>query len=400
VTRLGSGAPAASAARPDQLYRRDAATGVAFAALFGFGILNAMLGPVLPYLRQTEQISYITGALHQVAFAVGGMTAGMLAIRSTAPRRRTICIGLTGAAAAGLLLGYGRILPVTIAAALLLSAFATAALIRVWALLADLHPVHRAVAMTEGEVAVSLAGVLTPAVVAVCAATLLSWRFSFVAAFVIVMAAAATVGATRLPDPADAPAPGLDNSAQPGTHGVRDISRHRAHRRTLTTIFAVVGLEFALSFWAATYLHDDVGIARETSVALVSALYAANLAGRLIASRLARTLATAMVLRLSLATTLVGLPILLSAGNIVVAGVGLAVTGIGIGGTFPLASSLHIAASHRTADQALGQILTVAGVGQIVGPLAAGALAQGAGLRLGLLVLPALVLLAVAMSRR
>ncbi len=59
------------------VYRRDAATWVSFADLFGFGILNAALGPVLPYLRQTEHLSYVVGALHQVAFAIGGMIAGL-----------------------------------------------------------------------------------------------------------------------------------------------------------------------------------------------------------------------------------------------------------------------------------------------------------------------------------
>jgi fucose permease len=374
--------------RADQVYRRDKATWVAFAALFGFGILNAMLGPVLPYLRQTEHLSYVAGALHQVAFAIGGMTAGILATRSIAPRRRVIGVGLTVAAVAGVLLGYGRVLPLTLVAALLVSAFATSALIRMWALLADLHPDHRAVAMTEGEIAVSLAGVLTPAVVSVCAATFVSWRFSFVIAFVVVVTAATAVGATRLPD-ATRPVPEV---AAPV------LADDRWQRPTLTTIFAVVALEFALSFWAASYLHDDVGIARDTSVALVSALYAANLVGRLIASRLARRLATPVLLWLSLAMALAGLPFLLGAGNVVVAAVGLTLTGVGIGGTFPLASSLHIAASRRTADQALGQILTVAGIGQIAGPLVAGAIAQAADLRVGLLVMPVLVLLASASS--
>ena len=50
--------------------------------------------PVLPYLQETEHISYVVGSLHQVAFALGGMTAGVLAIRSTAPRQRTIAGGL------------------------------------------------------------------------------------------------------------------------------------------------------------------------------------------------------------------------------------------------------------------------------------------------------------------
>ncbi|MGA8117892.1 MAG: MFS transporter, partial [Actinocatenispora sp.] len=205
--------------------------------------------------------------------------------------------------------------------------------------------------------------------------------------------------AERQPAPGDRRRPAGD----PGDTRAVDADLPRdppPQRRTLTTIFAIVGLEFTLSFWAATYLHDSVGITRDTSVALVSTLYAANLVGRLIASRLARRMATAVVLRLSLATAFAGLPVLLGAGNAVVAGVGLALTGIGVGGTFPLASSLHVAASRRSADQALGQILTVAGTGQIVGPLAAGGLAQVIGLRLSLLVLPALVLLAAVTTRR
>jgi fucose permease len=188
--------------------------------------------------------------------------------------------------------------------------------------------------------------------------------------------------------------------ATPPPPAQADATAHRhAPRRTLATIFAVVALEFTLSFWAATYLHDDVGVAQDTSVALVSALYAANLVGRVLASRLARRLSLAVMLRLALATALAGTPILLTAGNVTVAAVGLAVTGIGIGGTFPLASTLHVTASHRTADQALGQILTVAGIGEIVGPLLAGAVAQVTELRIGLLLLPVLVLLGAVTVR-
>ncbi len=103
-----------------------------------------------------------------------------------------------------------------------------------------------------------------------------------------------------------------------------------------------------------------------------------------------------MLLRLSLAAALAGLPLLLGATDAVVAGAGLVVTGIGVGGTFPLASALHVTASSRPADQALGQILTIAGTGQIVGPVAAAGIAQLHDLRVGLLVVPALVLLAAA----
>ncbi len=369
-------------------YRRDTATWVTFAALFAFGLMNAMLGPVLPFLRQSEHISYLVAVLHQVAFAIGGMVAGLLATRSSAPRRRTIIVGLVGAAIASLLLGYGGVLPATIVAALLVSGFATAALIRMWALLADLHLAHRAVAMTEGEIAVSLAGIVMPALIGLCAATSITWRFSTVIAFTFVVAAAIAVGLVRTP--------------ATGAEARTDLPlRETSGRplRTLTTIFAVVALEFTLSFWAASYLHDNVGIDRGTSVALVSMLYAANLVGRLLTSRIARRMRAGVVLWLCLAAAFAGLPFLLSATSLGMAAVGLAVTGIGIGGTFPLASAQHVEASGRSADQALGQILAVGGVGQIVGPLAAGAVAQVVDLRYGLLVLPVLVVVAAATTR-
>lgn len=373
--------------RAEPGYRRDAATWVTFGALFAFGVLNAMLGPILPYLRQSEGISYVVAALHQAAFAVGGMTAGVLASRSSAPRRPTIAVGLAAAGAAALLLTYGSVLPVTLAAAVLVSGFATTALIRMWALLADLHHVRRAMAMSEGEVAVSLAGIATPAVVAACAATAVGWRFSSVIALVVVVAAVVAVLAARAPD------------AEPAADGWLAGGGQRTPRSTLATIFAIVGLEFTLSFWAASYLHDDVGVARDTAVTMVSALYAANLVGRVLGSRLARVLTVAGELRLFLVVAALGLPVLLTATDAEAAVVGLAVTGVGIGATFPLASALHVAASSRTADQALGQILTVAGVGQIIGPLVAGALAQAGGLRTGLLVLPALTVVAALTTR-
>ena len=389
----GGSAVAEPSAAAVVAYRRDRETWVAFAALFAFGLLNALLGPALPHLRQTEHLSYIMGALHQVAFALGGMSAGILASRSSATRRRTIVGGLGGAAASVLLLGYGHAFALTMLGAFLVSAFATAALIRMWAWVADLHHRHRAVAMTEGEVAVSLAGMAAPALLSASAASALGWRFTFVVTSLLVCGAAVAVRATRV----------IDGVAQQATD--ERVAGHRrprlSRRRTLTTIFAVVSLEFTLSFWAASYLHDDVGMAQDTAVAMVSVLYAANLVGRLLASRLARRLPVTTVLWLVLATAMAGVPILLAAGNAAVAALGLAVTGAGIGGTFPLAASLHVAASDRTADQALGQILTIAGVGEIIGPLFAGALAQAASLRVGLLVLPVLVLLAAAsVSRR
>lgn len=164
----------------------------------------------------------------------------------------------------------------------------------------------------------------------------------------------------------------------------------------LIVVFAIVALEFSLSFWLASYLYDDIGLARNLAVASVSGLYAANLAGRVLVSRLARRASTERLLAVALGTALLGLPVLLSTTGEAGAAVGIVVAGIGIGAMFPLTSALHVKASPRGADSALGEVLAIAAIGQIAGPLAAGWIAEAAGLRAGLLMLPAFALIAAA----
>lgn len=370
-------------------YWRDRTTWAAFGALFAFGFLNAVLGPALPYIRAVERISYLVGALHQVAFALGGGLAGLLVVRERRliSRAAVIAAGLTGAALAGLAVGYGGTPAITIAAAMLMSLLGTSALIRVWAVLADVHDTRRAVAMSEGEVSVSLAGILTPLLIGALAVTTLSWRFAFVLGAGTAGLAALWVWRARMPPPASGCSQATSGNAR---------SARRRPQPTLIVVCAIVALEFSLSFWLASYLNDDIGLARNAAVAAVSGLYASNLAGRLLASRLARRTSAERLLAAALGTALLGLPVLLLATDAPVAAVGIAIAGIGIGAMFPLTSALHVKASRGSADSALGQVLAVASIGQIAGPLTVGAIAQAAGLRAGLLILPALTLIAAA----
>ncbi|MGI8413519.1 MAG: hypothetical protein ACR2LV_08905 [Solirubrobacteraceae bacterium] len=147
-----------------------------------------------------------------------------------------------------------------------MSLLGTSALVRTWAVLADVHRTRRAVAMAEGEVSVSFGGIIAPLLVGGLAATVLSWRFAFVIGGTIVAA-------------------------------------------------AIVGM----------------GVGRGPAVIMVSGLYAANLGGRLLASRLARHITSERLLGASLIVSLAGLPILLAADDAAVAIVGIAVTGVGIG---------------------------------------------------------------------
>ena len=370
-------------------YKRGRTTWAAFGALFAFGFMNAVLGPALPYIRSVEHLSYLVGALHQAAYAIGGGLAGLFAARDWPSISRTLVIaaGLSGAALAGLAAAYGGTPTITIAAAMFMSLLGTSALIRLWAALADLHGPRRAVAMSEGEVSVSLAGIATPLLIATLAGTTFSWQFAFVLG--AGAAGLAAFWAWRAPMP---PPPTGDIE----TTSTQARSAPRRLPPTLIVVFAIVGLEFSLSFWLASYLNDEIGVTRNTAVAAVSGLYGASLAGRLLASRLARHTASERLLAGALITTLLGLPVLLIATDPLVAAIGIAVAGTGIGAMFPLTSALHVKTSPHNADHALGQVLAVAAPGQLAAPLAAGAIAQAAGLRIGLVILPVLTLIATA----
>lgn len=367
-------------------FRRDRFTWMAYGALLAFGYLNAVLGPALPYLRSVEHMSYLVAALHQFAYALGGGIAGLLAARSRLGRTTTIRLGLAGAAAAGLVVGFGDRAPITVPAALLMGCLNTVALIALWAALSDAHGARRAVAMTEGEVAVSLGGIIVPLLIAGLAATIATWRFAFVIGAALIAMAIVGFGRVRVPD---RPSPARPRLAD---RPARDPGRRPSS--VLVIVFAIAGLEFGLSFWLATYLNVSVGLDRGLAVGLVAGLYGANLSGRLLASRLARRVAPDRLLALALATAFAGLPILLLATTAAVAILGFAVAGVGIGAMFPLTAALHVGDSPDSADAALGQVLVVSAIGQTFGPLTIAIIGQSAGFRTGLLVLPALVVLA------
>jgi fucose permease len=369
-------------------YRRDPFTYIAFLALFVFGILNSALGAALPYLRAVEHLSYLPAASHQVGFAIGGGLAGLLSARWAPGRGRgpVVRIGLIGMALGGLGLGYGNRFGLTVPSAFLMSLAGTAALISLWSALADTHGAHRAVAMTEGEVSVSLGGIAAPLLLSVLAGTTLGWRAAFVVAagtvlvFVVVSLGVAVAPASSHPASVSTP--------------VRWLAP------TLVAAFAVVAVEWSVSFWLASYLNDDVGLRRSVAVAMAGAFFAAMLVGRLAASQLARAIPAEVLLAGSLVCTLAGLLVLLPAPNGLTAAIGVSVVGLGLGPTFPLTSAVHVAAKPASATTAMSDVLAIASLGQIIGPLLVGAIAAASSLRAGLLITPAVVVAALIALHR
>jgi fucose permease len=376
--------------RQRRAYRRDGFTWFAFAGLLTVGFLQAALGPALPYLRAAEDIPYLPAALLQAAFAIGGGTAGLLSAARipAASRSLVLRVGLAGMAVAGVGLGYANAFALSVAAAFAVSLLGTSATIRLWAGLADEHRDARTVAMTEGEVSVSVGGILAPLAISAVTATVLGWRFAFVLGAVAAGGVLVAYRTIRIPAERGA-----------GRNEAQGAARRTARRRLppmLVVVFAVVALEWSLSFWLASYLNDDLHLGRGLAVAMVSVLYAASIVGRFAASRLARRMTTEQLLAIFLAVACCGLPPLLAANGAAVATVAVAIAGLGIGASFPLSSSLHVGTSDRPSTVAVGQVMASASAGQLAGPLAIGAIAETTSLRTGLILLLLLTLLAAA----
>ena len=168
-------------------FRRDRVTWMAYAMLAWFAFLQAAPGLVVPHLRDELDIGYSVGGLHVAAFATGsilaGLTAGALERRFG---RRALLWGSAAVLALGTVgLTLGRVPAATVGALLVAGWGGAGLLITVQALLADHHGERRAIALTEANVAASVAYVVLVGGLSLTAAIGLGWRAALLASFAL-----------------------------------------------------------------------------------------------------------------------------------------------------------------------------------------------------------------------
>ena len=153
-------------------FRRDRLTWLAYGLLAWFAYLQAAPGLVIVHLRDELDLSYSTGGLHVAAFAAGslGRGHGLRAARARARTARAVLVGgrVMGAGAIGLT--AGRIAELTVGSVLVMGVGGGLLLVTIQAALADHHGERRAVALTEANVAASIAYVVLIGVLSLTAA--------------------------------------------------------------------------------------------------------------------------------------------------------------------------------------------------------------------------------------
>lgn len=378
----------ARAAAP-ALFERDRVTWLAYWMLGYFAYTQAVLGPAMPFLRDELGLDFTAGGLHLSAFAAGMIAAGLGgdALARRFGRRAVFWSGAAGMAAGAALLGLGRVLPLTLSAALLMGGLGGLLPVVIPAALSDRHGPRRAAALTESNVIAMICAGLAPLVVGSAERWGLGWRTGFWLAVAAAAALALLYRHTPLPAPRAAPRGAAPPARLPLLFWALWL-----------TIVLSVAVEWSIAGWGAEFLIAAVGMAQADGATAMSLFFVAAVLGRIAVSRLARSAAAQNLLLAWLGATLLAFPLFWLPRFAPVNLGGLFLLGFGVGGLFPLAISAAMDLAAANSDAASARMTLGAGLAILLAPLTLGWLADRYDIAAAFSVAPFLLLIAVVLA--
>ena len=365
-------------------FSRDRLTWVAYLLLAWFAYLQAAPGLVIPHLRDELDLSYSTGGLHVAAFAAGSMAAGVMSVRleQVVGRRALFWLAAVVMSAGAIGLTAGQNAVETVGSLLVMGIGGGLLLVTIQAALADHHGERRAVALTEANVAASVAYVVLIGVLSLTAALDAGWRVALLASLAV--PALAWWSNRRLA--IDAPAPSHE------LHG----RLPRVFWIAGAMLFCTTAAEWCITAWGASFVEDAADVSADTAVTIMVGYFGGVLAGRTLGSRLARRHDPARLLTFALALTAVGFAILWPSTGAVQSLLGLTLLGIGLGNLFPMGISVTVALAPGRSALASGRAVVVTSFAVLLAPLTVGTLADATSLTAALGVVPVTLALAAA----
>jgi fucose permease len=378
-------------------FARDSATWMTYGLVGFFAFMETVLGPIMPFLRRELDLGYAAASLHFSAFALGAVLLGFFGDRIVGRwgRRAALWGGAFGMAAGALLLILGQSAWGTVPATFAMGICGALLIVTSQAVLSDRHGEYSAVALTESNVTASACAIIAPLLVGASAASGLGWR----AALVVPAVALVLLAARYFSQPLDLPTKAAENDAPADAPTLPPL-----YWAFWVLVALGVASEWCVGYWGADFLADGTGLTRPAAATSLTAYFAAMLAGRVVSSRLARTLPPAILLAATLFLALFGFPLFWLSPGTLLALAGLFVTGLGIGGVYPLGVSAAIASAPGNTDAAAARLSVGGGGAILMAPFVLGALADRVGIStaFGIVVpmlLAALVLALIAGRR-
>ncbi|MFZ0761201.1 MAG: MFS transporter [Candidatus Sulfotelmatobacter sp.] len=343
------------------------------------GVVNTMLGPMLPVLSARWALNDAqAGYLFTAQFS--GSILGVLASSFLVPRlgqRISLVLGLgfmaLGSAtllAAGWMLGLLSTLGFGTGLGL---AIPTTNL-----LVSELYPRKRAAALNLINFSWGAGAVSCPFFVA---ALLRMHRTSNMLHGVAALLTVVAAGMTTVSFPVFSSA--ADNASPMET----GLWRNRWVPIFGALFFVYVGSEAGVSGWIATYARRMVGGAGTVWALVPSLFWAALLSGRAAAPVLLRHVRELKLAAFGLVLSMVGIVVLLFARNLLVIGIGISLAGLGLSSVFPITIAALSSKFNSKASRIAGVMFALAGLGGATLPWLAGYTStRFGGLKYGLLV--------------
>jgi predicted MFS family arabinose efflux permease len=353
---------------------RDRFTWLAYFMLSYYAYLLAGLGPLMPFLAAELGMSYTERGLHLSAFALGMIIAGATGDRVAKRfgRRAVFWGGGAGMAIGAIALTRSDQTAVTILSAFMMGALGSFLLVMIQATLADHHGDRRAIALTESNVAASIAAMLAPLFISQLEGIELGWQ---VAIYVAVGCWLVAVFVWR-----HEPIPERLNTERTNNSSQSVDRLPRIFWVYWLIVLLSVSAEWCIAFWGADFLENIVGLTRVNASAAITIYLLGFVIGRAAGSRLTRTYPTQKLLLAAAGLLIVGFPIFwfarIPAGSLI----GLFIAGLGLANMFPLTLSTVTNLAPTLANKASARTSLASGIAILVTPQILGSAADQVGI--------------------
>ncbi|ROO85353.1 putative MFS family arabinose efflux permease [Actinocorallia herbida] len=367
---------------------RDGATWLVYLQVGVYATMLYGLSAALPILRAEQGASQAVAGLHGTALAVGtilcGASLGPLTRRFG--RRRVVWTGLAIMNAAVLLIAALPLLPVTLAGYCLANAAGSLVLYAGMAALTEHHGAGRgAAAISEANAVAVTIGIGSTFLLSVLAQSAFGWRAGLLVPPIASVLLALVLGRRWVRERPAAKTAGRSGGALGARFQIMGM-----------VLLCVAAVEFCFNLWGAELFARRTGLTLEAAATGLTAFTAGLAVGRFAGARLALRYAPAFLLVGALGVTGAGWLVFWLATDPVLGYAGLALSGLGVSLHFPMCVAMLGEASGGRTDLANARASLFAGVGVGAGPFVLGALADGFGPHPAFLIVPFLLVLAIA----
>ncbi|MCO6007454.1 MFS transporter [Actinoallomurus purpureus] len=361
---------------------RGTSTWVLYTVLSCLGFLLNGMGAVLAPLQKDLGVDRAQVAFYPTLFAAGLLLIGLVGapLVSRVGRAVTLRASIAGMIGGGLLLATPtRFL--TLVGALLLGIGGALLIQLIPALLGALHPHAPAAAVGEANGLASAASVLAPLAVAGALAAGLGWRAGYLVAPLVLLAVVALL-AWHVPMP---------DASEP--HDDTPTGSRAALIGPWIEVVLAVSVEFCMVFWAASAVGDWHHASAGLAPAIASLFLVGMAAGRSFAVPVTRRVpGHRTLLLICIAVAAGGFALFWAAPTLPLAGVGLAVAGLGVALLYPTTVSRTVAAWPHAPDKAAARAAMASGVAIGGAPFLLARLSDTVSLRTAYLIVPALLI--------